>query len=267
LRPGTGVGRNPFGKRRWLQRTARPQNDGTLDRIAHYAVRGCRGNVGLIPIMFFFLASILASIGPGSMAMAAIIGPMAMRVASRAKISAFLMTIMVANGANSGSLSPFAPAGIIVNRLLAKIGITGVEWSNYLVILVAHAIVAFTGYFLFGGHRLLGRTFQESTSDVAPLDVEFQRQHWVTIGVIAGLMISVIVFHLHVGMMAFTGAILLILLRCSGKGDPVKHIPWGPILMVCGVTILVGLLDKTGGMGLLTALQREAQQPSVFPPS
>src|SRR5215467_1267566 len=62
---------------------------GTAERHArsHCALRGpglpweCRAD----PIMFFFLASILASIGPGSMAMAAIIGPMAMRVAGRAK--------------------------------------------------------------------------------------------------------------------------------------------------------------------------------------
>ncbi|MCI0432115.1 MAG: hypothetical protein L0271_00505, partial [Gemmatimonadetes bacterium] len=64
------------------------QLNGTLDRIAHRAVKSCRGNVGLIPIMFFLLASSLASIGPGSIAMAALIGPMAMRVAGRAGISA-----------------------------------------------------------------------------------------------------------------------------------------------------------------------------------
>jgi di/tricarboxylate transporter len=230
------------------------QLNGTLDRIAHYAVRGCRGNVGLIPIMFFFLASFLAAIGPGSMAMAAIIGPMAMRVAGGAKISAFLMTIMVGNGANSGSLSPIAPTGIIVNRLLAEIGITGVEWPNYFVVLLAHAIVGFGGYFLFGGYRLLGRTFQEPIDDVAPLAVQFQRQHWVTIGVIAGLMVSVIVFHLNVGMTAFTGAFLLILLRCSEEGDPVKQVPWGAIMMLSGVTILVALVNKTGGIDLFAAL-------------
>ena len=230
------------------------QLNGTLDRIAHYAVRGCRGNVGLIPIMFFFLASVLAAIGPGSMAMAAIIAPMAMRVAGRAKIPAFLMTIMVGNGANSGSLSPFAPAGLAANRLLAQIGITGVEWPNYFVILLAHAIVAFAGYFIFGGYRLFGRTFHERIDNAGDSNIEFQRQHWVTIGVIAGLMISVIVFGLDVGMTAFAGAILLILLRCSGEGDPVRQIPWGPIMMLCGVTILVALVDKTGGTKLFAAL-------------
>src|SRR5688572_3005246 len=150
--------------------------NGTLDRVAHRAVRSCRGNVGLIPIMFFVLASFLAAIGPGSTAMAAIIGPMAMRVAGRAKISAFLMAVMVGNGANSGSLSPVAPTGIIVNGLLAKIGITGVEWANYFVILLAHAAVAVAGYLLFGGYRLFRRTFKEEFDDVSASDLAFRRQ-------------------------------------------------------------------------------------------
>src|SRR5436309_15235647 len=32
------------------------QVNGTLDRVAHHAVRACRGNAGLLPTMFCFLA-------------------------------------------------------------------------------------------------------------------------------------------------------------------------------------------------------------------
>jgi len=42
---------------------AQAQVNGTLDRLAHAAVRLCRGNTGLIPIMFFFLGSLIASAG------------------------------------------------------------------------------------------------------------------------------------------------------------------------------------------------------------
>ncbi len=43
----------------------------------------------------------------------ALIAPLAMTIAGRAGISAFLMTLMVANGANARAFSPFVPAGII----------------------------------------------------------------------------------------------------------------------------------------------------------
>ena len=130
------------------------QCNGTLDRLAHHAVRLCRGNRGVIPIMFFLLASGLASMGPGNIATAAIVAPMAMATAVRVRIPLFLMSIMVGNGANSGSLSPFAPTGIIVNGLMARNGLGGYELSTYLYNLGAHALVAFGGYFLFGGLKL-----------------------------------------------------------------------------------------------------------------
>ena len=34
------------------------QLNGTLDRVAHAAVRVCRGNTGLMPVMFFVLAGV-----------------------------------------------------------------------------------------------------------------------------------------------------------------------------------------------------------------
>ena len=77
---------------------------------------------------------------------------------ARAGIPPFLMAIMVGNGANAGSLSPFAPTGIIVNGLMARIGMSGYEMRTYLYNLLAHAVVAFGGYFLFGGWRLFRAT-------------------------------------------------------------------------------------------------------------
>src|SRR5207249_10145126 len=76
------------------------QCNGTLDRLAHHAVRTCRGNRGLIPIMFFLLAAALGSIGPGNIATAALLAPMAMATASHVGIPLFLMAIMVGNGSN-----------------------------------------------------------------------------------------------------------------------------------------------------------------------
>ena len=70
------------------------------------------------------------------------------------------MAIMVGNGAQSGALSPFAPTGIIVTGLMDKIGLGGYEWRTYSMNLAAHAIVAFAGYFLFGGWRLFKDRFQ-----------------------------------------------------------------------------------------------------------
>ena len=111
-------------------------------------------------MMFFLLSFVLASIGPGNIASTAIIAPMGMAVAGQVGIPAFLMAIMIGNGANAGSLSPIAPTGVIVNGVMDDIGLGGHETLTYLNNMMAHAVIAFGAYFLFGGWRLLG-TFND----------------------------------------------------------------------------------------------------------
>ncbi len=239
------------------------QANGTLDRIAHKAVGYCRGNVGVIPIMFFVLSFFLASIGPGNIATTALVAPMAMAVAGQVGIPAFLMAIMVGNGANAGSLSPIAPTGVIVNGVMAEIGLDGFERLTYLNNMMAHVVVAFTAYFLFGGWRLLGRYHSgavtaPSTDDplVEPIQPgrDFDSVHWITIGVIGVLVTSVVFFDVHVGLGAFAGAVLLSLLRVGDELEAVKIMPWRVIMMVCGVTVLISVLEETGGLELFTQL-------------
>src|SRR6185295_17819647 len=131
--------------------------NGTLERVAHLAVRVCRGRVGLVPIMYFFLAAGLATSGPGNIATTGLLAPMAMTTALGMGISPFLMAIMVGNGANSGSLSPLAPTGIIVNGLMNRINLPGLGLQTWFYNFIAHAIVAFAGYLLFGGWKLVAR--------------------------------------------------------------------------------------------------------------
>lgn len=239
--------------------------NGTLGRIAARAVRMCRGNAGVIPIMLFVIALALSSIGPGNIATTAIMAPMAMAVAYRAAVPPFLMALMVGNGAQAGALSRFAPTGIIVNTNMEKIGLGGFEMQTYLNNLAAHAVVTFAAYFLFGGWKLffrrrtppqLAQSDQAGARrDEALIDVEpFEAKHWLTIGVLAALVVSVIWLRTHVGMAALTGAALLSLLKAANEKDAIRKMPWSVILMVCGVTVLIGVLAAQRGIELFTEL-------------
>ena len=260
------------------------QANGTLDLIAHKAVLLCRGNVGVMPMMFFLLSFVLASIGPGNIAATALMAPMGMAVAGQVGIPAFLMAIMIGNGSNAGSLSPIAPTGVIVNGVMEEIGLGGYEISTYLNNMMAHLVVVFVAYFLLGGWRLLGRYHKgalvvptregadgtgaagggaaggaaSGASGPAGADGaadgagSFQRQHWITIGVIGTLLVGVILFDVNVGLGAYACAIVLALLKAGDESEAVKLMPWRVIMMVCGVTVLISVLDATGGLELFT---------------
>jgi di/tricarboxylate transporter len=242
---------------------AQAQNNGTLDRIAHKAVHYAKGTPGLIPILFFLMTAAIASMGPGNIASVALMAPLGMAAAGRYKISPFLMAIMIANGGAGGSLSPLTPTGVIVNGLAAKMGLEGVQWAIYLNNLVVHAGVAMSGYLLLGGWKLLGR---REVVDAAPVATDrpmtpFGWRQWVTTAVIAALVASVIAFNINVGVAAFAGAVLLTLVRAADEQAAVRAMPWGVIMMVCGVTVLVSLLERTGGIALFAQFLARVSTP------
>ena len=238
------------------------QLNGTLDRVAHAAVKVCRGNAGLIPVMFFVLGSIIASLGPGNVATAAMLAPMAMAVAARASIPPFLMAIMVGNGAQSGALSPVAPTGIIVTGLMDKIGLGGFEMRTYIANLIAHAIIAFGGYFLLGGLKLFKNVYTGGEQDAE--STRLNRSHWVTLAVIGVVLVFVLFRNANIGMAAFTGAVVLAALRVADHEQAIRKMPWIPILMVSGVSVLVALLEKTGGLDLFTEILAKFATPGTL---
>jgi len=239
------------------------QTNGTLERITHHAVRLCRGNRGVIPIMFFLLGATLSSMGPGNIATAALVAPLAMATATSSKIPLFLMAIMVGNGANAGALSPFAPTGIIVNGLMSRNGLPGFEVQTYLYNLAAHATVAFLGYALFGGLRLFGTGSASALQLEDGSDGTLRARHWLTIGVIASLILSVIFAQTNVGMAAFVGAAVLVLARAADDGEAIKRMPWRVIVMVCGVTVLIALVERAQGIDLLVSLVAKISSPTT----
>jgi di/tricarboxylate transporter len=239
------------------------QCNGTLDRITHRAVRVCRGNRGVIPVMFFVLGAALSSMGPGNISTAALLAPLAMATATQSGIPLFLMAIMVGNGANSGALSPFAPTGIIVNGLMTRNGLQGLEVQTYLYNLAAHAMVAFAGYALFGGLKLFGEGRAAAPVLEDGSDGSFKRRHWITIGVIAALILSVVLAQINVGMGAFVGAVILVLTGSADDGEAVKRMPWRVIVMVCGVTVLIALVERAQGIDLLVSLVAKISSPST----
>jgi di/tricarboxylate transporter len=227
--------------------------NGTLDKLAHRAMALCRGNVGLMPMMFFVVTASMASIGPGNIASSALVAPMAMAVAGRAGIPMFLMAMMVGMGAGSGSLSPFAPTGIIVNGIMNKIGLGGHTLETYLNNLMVHAVVAFGAYFILGGLKLFKSTYH-ATAEESTQASGFESKHWITLGVIATIILSVIFYKVDVGMGAFLGASVLTALKIADHKEAIRKVPWSVIVMVCGVTVLISILEKTQGLDLFTAL-------------
>ena len=242
--------------------------NGTLDRVAAAAVRCCRGNVGMMPVMFFVLAALFSTIGAGNIAASALISPMAMATAQRAKIPAFLMVIMVAHGAIAGGLSPISPTGIIAGSIaeeqlkMQEPELGAFKTSIFIHNMVANFAVAAAGYLVFGGWKLFRQRYTEDAEISADKPPEkMGSKHWVTLAVIATLVVGVIFFKVHVGMGAFACAVFLTLFKQADEAAAMAKMPWRVMMMVCGVTVLTSLLNKTGGSKLFEELVGSVSGP------
>lgn len=136
------------------------QANGTMEKLTAYSVRLCKGNTALIPLIIFVLTTFITTIGPGNIAGCALMAPVAMAIATRVNMPAFLMTLIVVGASNGAAFSPFAPTGIISNGIIAKIApalaippesLNWLAWKIHFNAEVAQTFVNIGGFFVMGG--------------------------------------------------------------------------------------------------------------------
>lgn len=233
------------------------EQNGSLQRITYRVMRLVRGRAALMPLVFFVLAVLLSTMGAGNIAAVAILAPMAMATAGEMRISALLMSIMLANGANAGTFSPIAPTGIIANSLIGQIGVEMHPWTQvYLPTLLAQTFVALVSYGIFGGIALW-RHHDNGARETPPVPRSpepLTLANIVTLLCIAIFIVGVVFFKADAAFLTITLAILLCLFGMGDQEAAVKAAPWNTILMVCGVSVLISVLQVTGGLDLFTSL-------------
>jgi di/tricarboxylate transporter len=241
------------------------QVNGTIDKITKYAVKAVRGNVALLPIVMFFVAFALSAMGPGHISIIALMAPAAMLLAEEVGISPFLMALMVGNGAQAGGVSPIAPTGVIVNSLAAKIGYAGIAFPVFFNNALGHFVIGIMAYLIFGGLKLWKKGSSSSQAGaIANIKVDaFTSQQLMTLSGIGLLMVLALGFKFDVGLTGFTIGAVLTILNAADENQAVKSMPWNTILMVCGVTVLIGLMKDVGGMALFSNFIAQFSTPNT----
>ena len=259
------------------------QTNGTMEKLTAYSVRVCKGNTAIVPLIVFLLTTFITIIGPGNIAGCALMAPVAMAIATRVGMPAFLMTLVVVGAANGAAFSPFAPTGIISNGLIAKMApqlpeitkqmsLDALAWKIHFNSEVAQGVVNIGGFFLLGGWAWIQKQ-RGATIDIdelAPKPEPFTKPQWLTLGMVALLILLVVLPGLPgmkavfpktvLNMLSNVGSVAFILscvLMLTGSGDSkaaVKVMPWGVIMMVCGVTVLIEVMDKSGGLNALVKI-------------
>lgn len=234
------------------------QANGTMRALTQRSLALTAGRASFLPLLFFGIACVISTLGPGSIATLALLAPLAMAAGVRAGVPALLTALMIGNGANAGNLSPFSAVGVIVNSSMGKAGLEGNEWRVWAANFTAHALAGVLAWMLFGGPKLLRDDTRIAPEASEPLD----RGHKLTLLVGAVWVFAVVVLKVNLGLAAFAAAALLVLARTADDHAMLKAVPWSVLVMVCGVSVLIGVLEGTGGMALFTDLLARVSSPT-----
>jgi di/tricarboxylate transporter len=251
------------------------QVNGTMEKFSAYAVRLAKGNTALIPIILFVLITVVTTIGPGNIAATALMAPVAMAIAGRIGLPAFAMTLLVVGAANGAAFSPFAPTGIISNGIIAKMApglgipadqLNSLAWKVHFNSEIVQGLVNFGGFFLLGGLAWMRKQRGSSAlniDEIAPKPEPFTKHQVATLVGITALVLSVIVLKWDVGAVAFGIGAIFMLFGIADDAKAVKAMPWGVILMVCGMSVLIDIMDQAGGLSALVKMIAVVSNPTT----
>jgi di/tricarboxylate transporter len=223
--------------------------NGTIGLLANRLVHTARGSVRVVPLLIFAIACTISMLGPGAIASVALVAPLAMAIGARTGLPPFLTALMVANGANAGNLSPLSAVGVIANARMAAAGLGAHEWKVFAANFVAHVLVSLVA-FVWLVPRNDARTGGLPDDHAARLS----RPQWLTLSIVLLWVMAVVLLRAPIGLAAFTAAAAIVVLRAAEESPAIKRMPWSAILMVSGVTMLVAVVEKAGGMDLFTTL-------------
>ena len=234
------------------------ETNGTIELLANRLVHAARGSARVVPILIFAIAGVISMLGPGAIASVALVAPLAMAIGNRTGLPPFLTALMVANGANAGNLSPLSAVGVIANARMAAAGLGAHEWKVFAANFLAHVLVSIVPFMVLVPRRAAGGA--APPPDPAVRLTSSQR---LTLAIVLLWVASVVALKAPIGLAAFAAAAAIVVLRGAEESPAIKRMPWPAILMVSGVTMLVAVVEKAGGMDLFTALLARLATPGT----
>lgn len=221
--------------------------NGTLDLFSKKIVALVGKRTYLIPILMFVLSAFISAIGPGHIAAGILMTTFAVYLAFELKINPMATALYAKLGANAGCASPLSLTGILAKNLSEPFGYSGFGAHLFFSTLLSGFVFTVIVYLIYKGYNVRGGN-PLKLSDIPA----FNREQKITMASIVVMVIFCIGFKFDTGLFAFAAAAVLILLHCADEKTAIKQIPWGTLMLICGVGVLVNVLDSMGGITLIS---------------
>lgn len=221
---------------------------GVLDMISKKVIALAGKKIWVFPIAMYLLGLTLSVIGPGAVAPTTLIVTLCVSIAIASGYNPLMMSIIGASGLMGGRVTAITPEGTLVSSLAAEQGITsGVLLPVFAFQVITTALFAIMLFFAFKGHKVKATALDAVVSE----DVKITKNQIIALIGIFVMIVLVTAFKIDAGLCSFAIAGILFLLNVVEDSSSIKGMPWGTILMILGVGVLMNIIQLAGGIDLL----------------
>ncbi len=234
--------------------------NGAIQGIANRMIYATRNKPWALPITLYVATFVVSTMGAGAAATPVFMSPIAFGLAIQMGFNPLIAVVAVYLGSMGGGLQAWTGSGVmfkgIAANTLSEAEASSASWGYSITLIAICTLFFLCVYFALKGYKVANTNVEKP----APFD----RPQKITIGIILVMMILIIVpvfcnmflpnpatkwftSKFDIQVLSVFGIILCAALNLAKTADVVKNkIPWTTILMICGMSTMIGLAVDLG---------------------
>ncbi|MDC5292487.1 SLC13 family permease [Acinetobacter baumannii] len=240
--------------------------NGALEKLASHLLYKCRKFPQFLPLAIFFAATIIAGLGAGFYTVLAFMAPITLLLCKKTNMNMIIGGMAANYGALAGANFMTSQSGIIFRSLMENTGIssqTAFSYSSGIFVLTLIIPIAVLGIYTLWNRKSNSIVIEDQKPE------PFGKKQKQSIFLIILMMSIVLVFpilHLvfpdvktisflnskiDIAFLAITFSLISLLMKLADEKKVIALVPWGTLIMICGVGMLIALGVK---LGIITTL-------------
>lgn len=240
--------------------------NGALEKLASHLLYKCRKFPQFLPLAIFFAATIIAGLGAGFYTVLAFMAPITLLLCKKTNMNMIIGGMAANYGALAGANFMTSQSGIIFRSLMENTGIssqTAFSYSNGIFVLTLIIPIAVLGIYTLWNRKSNSIVIEDQKPE--PFDKK-QKQSIFLIILMMSIVLVFPILHLvfpdaktisflnskiDIAFLAITFSLISLLMKLADEKKVVALVPWGTLIMICGVGMLIALGVK---LGIITTL-------------
>lgn len=219
---------------------------GVVDLLAKKAVAMSSKTSWAVPFMVMALGFIVSYMGPGAVP-ATIVPILSIPLAFEMGVNPMLYCLPGFAGLVAGRISPFTPEGVYMAELGAAQGHSANLVPYVTINGIVLSLVCTMAVFIF----YKGWVKPQKEYKMADLP-KFDTKQKICLLSILAMVVMVVGFSISTPLACLLIGVILLVMGIGSEKETVRTMPWGTMVLVSGVSLLMNVVNELGGITLLS---------------